>query len=252
MHFFTPDPWTKLALNRGPLNRKGDSLIGNGPICTDIVFIGLCKASPFFRNIILNSELTKKMDYVNHGGASFMDLVRLNKHVPRALRYYPLADLTGDHMEAGSTDNRSKFVSEPRNKNIAAVQHDLAQDDVSLRETPALRALDKDLEGAKTLPDKIERFPAVLKKLHFPCWTGSTPSYRIKGWLNCLHWSSWRKVMQQIASLRASLVHLRREECGSIYSEKHDRGDDTNVVFEENVFLISGTNVWPLLPATKR
>ena len=33
---------------RYPLDRKGDSLVGNGPICTDIVFIGLCKASPLF------------------------------------------------------------------------------------------------------------------------------------------------------------------------------------------------------------
>ena len=209
---------------RYPLDRKGDSLVGNGPICTDIVFIGLCKASPFFRNIILDSELTKQMDYVTHGGASFMDLVRLNKHVPRALRYYPLADLTGDHMNAGGTDNRSKIVSEPRNKNIAPAQHDLVQDDVNLRETPALRAMDKNLEGAKTLPDKIEKIPGSFEKVALSLlnrFHTQLPDERLS------ELSSIEVVEEKsYAANRESTgiaCSLSTQERDSIYSEKHDQ-----------------------------
>ena len=219
---------------RSPLNRKGDSLIGNGPICTDIVFIGLCKASPFFRNIILDSELTKQMDYVTHGGASFMDLVRLNKHVPRSLRYYPLADLTGDHMNAGGTDSRSKIVSETRNKNIATAQQDLVQGVVNLQETPALRAMDKNLEGAKTLPDKIEKIPGSFEKVALSL-------------LNRFHTQLPDKRLTELSSIE--VVEERLCSKSRVYGHRlftYDAknavpsilksmisGDDTNVVFEE-------------------
>ena len=174
------------------------------------------------------------MDYVAHGGASFMDLVRLNKYVPRALRYYPLADLTCDYLNVGGIDGRGKIVSTTKSENSMPVQHDQAQVVVNIRETPALRAMEKNLKGVNTLPDKIEKIPGSFEEVALSL-------------LNRFHTQLPDERLAELSSIEVVEEHL----CGEsgVYGHRlftfnaknaipsilksMVSGDDTNVVFEE-------------------
>ena len=80
-----------------PLSNKKATLLSGGAICTDLVLSCLCKASDLFHHTIFESELSKELDYIKQGSASFMDLVRLNRYVPKHLRYYPLKDVQANN-----------------------------------------------------------------------------------------------------------------------------------------------------------
>jgi hypothetical protein len=70
-----------------PLTKRG--LLKNGAICTDVVLSSLCHASVEFHNAVMGSEssVSNELDYIKHGAGSLRDLIRINQHFPRMLRY---------------------------------------------------------------------------------------------------------------------------------------------------------------------
>lgn len=85
-----------------PLGRQ--SLLGYGAICSDVVLMCLCRASATFQKVLADSKIADVLDYTCHGGASLNDLVRLNKFVPRLLRYVEI-----DGVLQGQSSSKSEY-----------------------------------------------------------------------------------------------------------------------------------------------
>ena len=88
-----------------PLGRQ--SLLGNGAICSDVVFMCLCRASATFQKVLADSKLANVLDYTCHGGASLNDFVRLNKFAPKLLRYVEMDGVLEGHPSSNNGYNES-------------------------------------------------------------------------------------------------------------------------------------------------